>query len=346
MQFTLRPDNVRERVALWLNRSPVPLVQALFGMMGSRVSMAGVRLGVYAALAERPYGAVELAERVGASADGVRLLLDSLCALHMVRRRGETYVLAPRARRWLDPRSAQYVGDFLEFNYAQWEWWSSLEDAIRTGRGPAIHDYPPDDPRWDLYARAMFQLARVVSPEIVRQIRLHPGAESLLDLGGAHGWFSASLCERHPSLRSLVVDLPGAARAGRRIAEREGYADRVRHLEGDVRSADLGRGRDGVLLFQLMHHLTPDENRNLLAGISNALKPGALVAVLELFAPEGRAEADASTLIGLHYFLTSSASAYTWPQVDGWLRESGFRVERRTPVRRLPLQTLVVAQRR
>lgn len=337
---------MRERAAVWLNLAPLPLVHALFGMMGSRVSMAGVRLGVYAALAERPYAAAELSESLGTSADALRLLLDSLCALGLVRRRGETYVLAPRARRWLDPRSRWYVGDFLDFNYTQWDWWSSLEDAIRTGRGPNIHDYPPDDPRWDQYTRAMFQLARIVSPEIVRHIHLHQGAESLLDLGGAHGWFSASLCERHPSLQALVVDLPGAARAGRRIAERERYANRVHHVEGDVRSADLGRDNDGVLLFQLMHHFTPEENRNVLARISDALKSGAPLAVLELFAPEGDGDADASTLLGLHYFLTSGASAYSWSQVDGWLREAGFRVERRALMRRLPLQTLVVAHRR
>jgi SAM-dependent methyltransferase len=346
VQFTLQTNSLLERLALWLNLGPVPLVQAFFGMAGSRVVMAGARLGVYAALAQRPSTAAELARTLGTSPTGLELLLRSLQALDLVDLRGETFSLASRARRWLDPRSDRYVGDFLSFNYAQWEWWSQLESTVQTGRGPAIHDYPPDDSRWGEYMRAMFQLARLVAPEVVPRIRLPPGARQILDLGGGHGWFSASLCRRHPGLRSTVIDLPGAARAGRQILEAVGAADAVEHVEGDARTADLGTGRDGVLVFQLIHHLTPEEDRHLLERIAAALRPGGVLAILELFRPRWRGRPDASALMGLHYFLTSSTASYEAGEVARWVQDAGFERIRITPVRRLPLQSLLVATRR
>lgn len=343
VQFTIRPDSLTERIALWLNLGAVPLVQAFFGMTGARATMAGAKLGIYPALAERPETCEGLARRLGTSVSGLELLLESLRALGALRRRGDRYELAPRARPWLDPRSPRYTGDFLAFNYSQWELWGQLEDAVRSGHSPLIHDYPADDPRWDEYMRAMFQMARVAAPEINLRLRLARDARRIVDLGGGHGWFSAALCARRPQLRATVVDLPGAVRAGRAILASTPYGERVQHVEGDARTIELGRDLDAVLIFQLLHHLTPDECRALLHRAASALKPGGKVAVLELFRNEHRSSA--SALLSLHYFLTSSASAYRRDVVERWIGEAGLVHVRSAPIRSLPLETLIVATR-
>jgi SAM-dependent methyltransferase len=343
VHLAVRPSNVVERVAKWLNLGPVPLAHAFLGMMGARAVMAGAKLGVYGALARRPQAADELAARLGTRADGLELLLDSLCGLNVLRFRGGRYALARSARPWLDPESPRSVVDFLAFNETQWEWWTVLEDAIQRGQGPAIHDYPPDDPRWGAYMKAMFQLARLVEPEISPRIHLPRGARRLLDLGGGHGWFSARLCERHPGLEATVIDLPGAARAGRWVLESTGRGARVRHVEGDARTAELGHQADGILIFQLLHHLPPEESVQLLRRAHAALRPGGVLAVLELLRPERGERRDASALLGLHYFLTSSAAAYPRAEVEHWMREAGFTALKTHAVRRLPLESLIVA---
>src|SRR5262245_7070169 len=64
MHLAVRPGNVVERVAQWLNLGPVPLAHAFLGMMGARAVMAGAKLGVYAALTRKEHGARKLAERL------------------------------------------------------------------------------------------------------------------------------------------------------------------------------------------------------------------------------------------------------------------------------------------
>lgn len=345
MQITLRPDGLLERVALWFNLGPTPVALAFFGMMSSRAAMAGVRLGIFAELANGPRTAAGVAAQRGLSPEGAFRLLQALAILELVHFKNGEFHLPQRSRRWLDPRSESYVGDFLEFNYAQWEWWSNLEDAIRTGRGPDIHSFPAEDPRWDAYVKAMFQLARLAGPEVVSHLKLD-APKSLLDIGGSHGWFSELLCRKYPTLKAEVMELPGALEAGRRLLEKEGKTRRVQHQGGHAGRDSLGEGRDAILLFQVLHHLDEAASRTLLAKIHAALRPGGLLAINEYFADLPGSRPDGSALLALHYFLTSSAAAYPEATVLGWIRDAGFTLERNVRLRRIPFARLLLARRR
>ncbi|MCY1019565.1 methyltransferase [Pyxidicoccus sp. MSG2] len=345
MRLGLKADNLLERVADWFNLAPQPLAHAFFGMMASRTLMAGVRLGVYAALAEGPASAEALAERLKMSPEGTRTLLEALVACEAVeRQRGGRYRLAPRAKRWLDPHSPKYVGAFLEFNYAQWDWWTGLEGVVRSGQAVDIHQFAPEDPRWRDYIHAMHQLARLAAPEVAAAIPLPRGAKSLLDLGGAHGWYAAELCLRHRGLKATVLDLEGSARVGRDIITSAGLSHLVTHREGDILSAELGGPYDAVLLFQVMHHLSPAQNVALLRRVRGALGSKGTLAVLEYLREDIDDPASSAPLIGLHYFLTSGAAAYTPAEVEGFLDDAGFRIVQSRPIRHLPLQTLLLAR--
>ncbi|HEX8698070.1 MAG TPA: methyltransferase dimerization domain-containing protein, partial [Myxococcaceae bacterium] len=87
MRLDFKPDNLLERAADFLNLAPRPVVQAFFGMMAARTLMAGERLGVYAALLERPSTAEELAERLKLSPEGTRALLEALVSCEVVTRK-------------------------------------------------------------------------------------------------------------------------------------------------------------------------------------------------------------------------------------------------------------------
>jgi cyclopropane fatty-acyl-phospholipid synthase-like methyltransferase len=252
--------------------------------------------------------------------------------------------MSARARRWLDPNSEHYVGDFLADTAEYWRWWQGLEDLVRDGRHVELHDRSPEDPYWRSYIRGQYQIARLSSEEVAKSVPLQRGAHSLLDVAGAHGEFSMALCRQHPGLRATVVDLPGSARIGREIVSGAGMDDRVQHVEGDMFEADLGGPHDGALCFNIVHHLTPERARELFARIRAALRPGAPLCVLELYdRPEGQ-KPDSGSILGLFFHLTSGADTYTVEQVSGWLDDAGFgRAERKT-FRTLPSLAMVSAR--
>jgi len=346
MRFSLHPEGFLERLALWFNLGPLPIGYVLFGMMSSRGVMAGVRLGLFRELASQALSPEALAERLSLDPPGTARLLEMLEGFGLLKRRGALYTLSRRAQPWLDPRSPKYMGGFIEFNYPQWEWWSRLEEILKTGKAEEIHAYPPEDPRWRQYIVAMFELARLCAPEVARAVAMPRGSKRLLDLAGAHGWYAAEMCRRTPGLQATVMDLPGSVRVGRELIAQAGMSERVTHVEGDLLSSDLGQGWNGVLLFQIIHHCSVEQNRALLERVAKALEPGGTVAILDYYLDEKGHPGSAASALGLHYHLTSAAATYRSGDVQAWLESTGFERIRSAPIHRLPPQRLITARRK
>jgi O-methyltransferase domain/Dimerisation domain len=345
MRIAAAPDGLTERIGLMLNRLPTPIGEAMFGMPVARSLQVAQRTGILAALAEGPREPAELAEHLGLQAAGTELLLDVIASLgHVELRADGRYEMSDRARRWLDPSSEHYVGDFLADTAEYWQWWQGLEDLVRSGHHVELHDKAPDDPYWRSYIRGQYQIARLSSDEVAKAVPLQRNAHSLLDVAGAHGEFSMALCRHHPGLRATIVDLPGSARIGREIVSGAGMDDRVQHVEGDMFEADFGSPHDGALCFNIVHHLSPDQAKTLFKRIREALRPGAPLCVLELYdRPEGQ-KPDSGSILGLFFHLTSGADTYTVEQVSGWLGEAGFGPAEKRTFRTLPSLAMVSAR--
>src|SRR3954470_18619267 len=303
MRIYVKPTNATELAALRLNLAPVPVGEVMYSLPLARAVMAGVRLGVFERLARGGDATPEqLADELELTHEGTRLLLAALESVgHVDRRDGGRYAIDRRARRWLDPESDTYVGTFIEHSYDYWGWWERLEDVLKGGEPVEIHSPDPDDPHWRRYIVGQFELARLSAPEVAKAVELGEQPRSLLDVAGGHGWFSAELCRRHPTLTATVVDLPGSAAIGREIIAEHGLSDRVRHQEGDMFEADLGGPHDGALAFNIIHHFDPDTCVKLLRRIGESLKPGGTLAVLDLFLPRAGKVADAAAFLGLFF---------------------------------------------
>jgi ubiquinone/menaquinone biosynthesis C-methylase UbiE len=337
MRLGAKPDGLIERLGLLANRVPVPIGESMFGMPVARSLQVAQKTGMFAALAERPHTAEELAERLELQPVPTALVLDVLTSLgHVKLSGGERYEISPRARRWLEPGGDRYVGDFLLDNYHYWEWWAGLERLLRDGDTVEMHNRPDDDPYWVSYIRGQYELARLSSDEVAKAIRLPGEPSSVLDVAGGHGEFSMALCRRHPGLEARIVDLPGSARIGREIVAEAGMGDRLTYVEGDMFEADLGGPHDGAMCFNIVHHLTPERIRDLFARIRSALRPGAPLCVLDLYdRPEGEQPGSAA-LLGLFFYLTSGADTYAADEVSSWLTESGYGEVTRKTFRTLP----------
>jgi ubiquinone/menaquinone biosynthesis C-methylase UbiE len=341
------PDNPLERLGLWLNRVPTPIGESLFGMAVSRALQVAQTTGMLTALAEGPREPAELAEHLGLQPTGTELVLDVVATLgHVELRPDGRYAMTAHGRRWLDPRSETYLGDFLADNAEYWAWWQGLEGLVREGRHVDLHDRGAEDPYWSSYIRGQYQVARLTSDEVAKAVPLGRNAHSVLDVAGAHGEYSMALCRRHPGLRATIVDLPGSARVGREIVSGAGMEERVQHVVGDMFEADFGGPHDAAMAFNIIHHLTPERVRDLFAKIRAALRPGAHLCVLDLYdRPEGR-KPDAGSILGLFFHLTSGADTYTREQVYTWLSESGFASPRAETFRFLPSLAMIVAEAR
>jgi ubiquinone/menaquinone biosynthesis C-methylase UbiE len=199
------------------------------------------------------------------------------------------------------------------------------------------HDRPADDPYWRRYILGQLDLARLTAPEVARRLTLPPKADRVLDVGGGHGWYAATLCRTHPGVAATVLDLPGSARVGREVIAAAGLSRLVTFTDGDARHADFPPDQDAVLCFNLLHHLTETEIPALLSRAHAALKPGGTLAILDAFAEPHQTRTDpAATHLALFVRLTSGSTLHTPAQLTSWLESAGFTPPRRVRSARIP----------
>jgi 2-polyprenyl-3-methyl-5-hydroxy-6-metoxy-1,4-benzoquinol methylase len=345
MRIKPASDDLLERVAIAMNLVPLPAAYALYGMTAGRVLAVAQRLGVFGKLLAGPATAGRVAEELELQVAGTRLLCENLAGLGVLEQDGHTFSFAKRARKWLDPGSETYLGTWLEHTSTYWEWYGDLERIVRDGGSFEIHREPAEDEEyWRVYITGQYEIARLSAGEVAKAIQLPENPAALLDVAGGHGWFSAELCKRHETLHATVVDLPGSARVGRQIIAKAGMSDRVEHRDGDVFESDLGGPYDGVLVFDIIHHLSGEQIVTVLRRVREVLKPGGTLAVLDMFRTDAKRQRASAAALGLLFHLTSGADLHTPEQLADYCTQAGFAAPKRTKLRRIPDQDLYQAR--
>lgn len=338
MKIGAIPQSLLEWVALKLEIAPRALVDTHAAMMLARTVMAGAELKVFDALAHGPRTAHEVAAICRSDASATGLLLDALAACGYLRFSDGRFGLTRRSR-WLLSDSPSSVRDKLLLQAVEWRWLETLEEFVRSGRPLDFHDSMTDSER-DLYHRGMRALAGIAGGEVARRVPMPSGATRMLDLGGSHGHFAAEICRRYPQLSAEVMDLPDAIEAAAPLLAAEGLGDRLVHRAGDAATAELGAEQyDLVLMSNLAHHLSAEQNRSLAKRIARALKPGGVFVIQDAARSERPGEAgQIPALLGLYFALQSRPGVRTWTagEMAEWQRSAAMRVHRARRLRTAP----------
>jgi SAM-dependent methyltransferase len=309
------------------NRSePDPYADSFTGLVIARALTTAVVLGVFDALHERPATATELAGRLGIDPLGADTLLTALATLGYVAADGDAFRNTPVSEEQLVRSSPQSIATFVGGQAdLHWQILDMLPGAVRDGRPYAMHEGRRGErERWEAYIRGLYEIYR---PEQDANAALVPVEDPrrLVDVAGGHGGFSMAMCRRHPRLRATVVDLPPSAAVGRRIVAEEGYADRVSFREGDVFEVGLGEDADVVAVFNLVHHLPEERDRELCEMARAALRPGGFLVIGDSARPEpGEQVSEHGAISSLLFCAWSHSRNFRPSEVGGWMADAGF----------------------
>ncbi len=104
----------------------------------------------------------------------------------------------------------------------------------------------------------------------------------ILDVGCGFGLFAAYFGQTQPRRRIVGVD-PDARRIGlaRRVADRLGLREH-RFIVGDVRDAPIEGPFDAVYVFDVMHHLLPEDQGRVLHRLRSLLAPGGMLIIKDI----------------------------------------------------------------
>jgi hypothetical protein len=336
---------LRERLYHRLHLLPTPVMDIFGSVLFGRALAIAVRRGMFEALAEEPLTPGALATRIGLHPEGATLLCDACVVAGYLRRRGSRYALAREGSKWLLAGSPVSLTHLIRYFEALHRRWGGLERSLE--RGAPEHPYYQgfSDEDWEEYVLAMRDLARLVMPDVARKLRFTKGASLLVDIGGAHGLYAIECCRRHPGLRAVIMDFPGATATAETIIRGAGMEGRVTLDPGDFSDRAIPAPADGALLFNIIHGQSEEQNRQLIQRVLAALRPGGRLYILDQMKGGGKESAVGEfipLMIGLNLLNEIGGTSYAVDRVIGWC--TGASSVRPRPMR-LPGLTLIEVTR-
>jgi SAM-dependent methyltransferase len=342
------PENLFEWALSVSGVVPTPLIDTFQAIVRARAIMVATKVGIFEALKDGPKPAAAIAARLSIDPVATTRLLDSLvgsCYLDFGRGR---YRLAAVSERWLLEDSSISLHDNMVHRFLEWKALEHAEEFVRTGKPVDVHEWMSDE-EFAIYQKGMRSLAGLSAGEVGRRLRLSPTSETMLDIGGSHGLYAATVCRRYPRLRATILELPRAVPFARPLLDKEGMADRIDYRAESVLTADLGVDQwDLVFISQLVHHFTEATNEELMQRIARSLRVGGSVAVLEILRPDAPGQAgQTGSVLNFFFALTSLSGCWSVREISAWQARAGLTPRRPIRLRSIPgaaIQTAVKTQ--
>jgi precorrin-6B methylase 2 len=325
--------------------NPGLIMQLALAYRASAIFFAASDLGVFTLLGSGPLTSAEIAAKCGAAAEPMRLVIESCADSGLLVRQGDRFANTPTAEVFLVRGKPAYLGDSLKYARDLYPAWGAIGELVKTGR-PTM---PPetilgdDKAKTRAFVMAMHERAKGIGSVLPHNVDLS-GRKRLLDVGGGPGTYSVALCRQTPGLTATVLDRPGVLEVTRELVDAAGFADRVTLLPGDYLTTPFGSGFDAVLLSGMMHRETAENANLLLKKAFDALQPGGLVMVSDVFFEDDRKNTPPfATSFALNMMLTSNhGSAHAKSEMERWMAENGFRHLARHDMPRPNPHTLII----
>jgi len=307
------------------------------GFQQSKVLLLGVEFNVFDHLEHGPKSARELAEVEQATLRGMEILLDSLAAIGLLTKEGDRYANTSAASRYLCKQSPDSVAHIMGHRNQMFRSWAQLDETIREGK------QTPEREKATLTDRKanrnfILGMAEVSKGRIWPVLDRLPLATCKLfvDLGGGPAQYVCAAAERFPDLEALLVDLPLTVEVAQEQIARRGLSDRVRTLVCDFyreKLLEFGAPADVVLISQVLHAEGPEENRDLLARVHGAIRPGGTLGIVENLVDETRTSPVVAAMFSVNMLAgTKRGRTYTAREISSWLEEAGFHPSPAEPV--------------
>ncbi|HEX4590472.1 MAG TPA: methyltransferase dimerization domain-containing protein, partial [Gemmataceae bacterium] len=189
---------------------PDQIMRYAWGYAAPLILEAGVRNGVFDALAGGPKTLADVVARTGASERGLRMTLNALVGLGLLRKDGPTrYALTPEADAYLVSGKATYLGGFLRHTSSHLiPKWLELSEVVRTGRpAEAVNRENTGAEFFLKFVEDLYPLNYGAASALADALEIDraAGPINVLDLAAGSGVWGIALAKRSPRVRVTAV---------------------------------------------------------------------------------------------------------------------------------------------
>jgi ubiquinone/menaquinone biosynthesis C-methylase UbiE len=214
-----------------------------------------------------------------------------------------------------------------------WRNFSALDEVVRTGH-PSRCGFDHE-----AFILGMHNLALLRTGDLIDAIGLK-GVRTALDLGGGPGTNAIAMAKR--GVKAAIFDLPQTIKIAEKVVRGSGVSN-ISFLTGDFHSDSIGSGYDLILISQIFHAYSAEENIALLRKCKEATNPGGRIAIQEFPINDARTSPLHSALFSVNMLVgTEHGRCYSPREMKRWLSEIGFT---KMSVKHLPETVLVIGRK-
>lgn len=304
------------------------LRDAMYGFRLSRILATALDLDIFTKMGSRKWTPHALAKSLKVNERGVEILIRNLETAGILKKQGTSYSVRKLGRTFLNRKSPQYQGAYLDLLHHQWDNWANLTNSVRTGK-PVEND-GPDDPEYRRsFTWAMHQRSLQSAKQVAAQLKLKK-VKSLLDVGGGPGTYAMQFLAKNPNLQAGVWDRKPALEVARAIAKPLPHGKRLSFYSGDLFKNAVPGKFDVMWVSNVLHIFSPQENTILFKKLKKALNPGGRILIQDTFLMEkpGFDELETNLFAVTMLLYTPTGNTYSAKEVQQWLKASGLKKTR------------------
>jgi ubiquinone/menaquinone biosynthesis C-methylase UbiE len=298
------------------NTIGLPWLKQVSSFQSSRIILTANNYRIFDHLEEKEKTAASVSQAIATDRRATALLLDSLVAIGLIKKKDGRYKNTLIASRYLIKGKPEYQGDILGHNNILWDNWSGLDTVLKTGKPfKKSHDHTS-------FILGMHNLASLKVKNVLQNIDLK-GVKRLLDLGGGPGTYSIAFAKK--KIDVTLFDFPDTLKISKKLVKEAGLSGNIKLLPGDFTRDDLGKGYDLIFISQIFHAYGPDECLSMLRKSHKALTPGGRVIIQEFYLDETRTSPFQGALFAINMLVnTPRGRTYTQREIFSWMKKAGF----------------------
>jgi len=309
--------------------TPERLMQFGFAYAPPVIIGAAVSNKVFDSLADGPKTVDEVSKKGGASARGLRVVMNALVGLELLKKSGDKYSLTPESEAFLVSNKPGSLAGFFPMNMKQLiPHWLELDEIVRTGR-------PSEARNQESQGTAFFtELVENIVPMSyggAQAVAQHldvagKGPSRVLDIAAGSGVWGIALAQKSPKVEVTAVDWPGMIPTTKRITQKFGVGSQFKFIEGDIGEVDFGSNYDIATLGHILHSEGKDRSRRLLEKTGRSLKPGGTIVIADWLVNDDRTEPLNGLMFAVQMLVnTEQGDTFSFNEIKGWLEAAGFK---------------------
>ncbi len=298
------------------------------GFWRSSILFAAVKLKIFNFLDDGWKSLEEITQALQLDRRGGEILLDASVALGLIQKEKGKYKNSDISSRYLVEGSADYKGNLFLHSLGMWKAWGELANCARTGKPSLSYEerfLSHDRERVRNFILGMDQIGGELA-DLLAQEEVVMRAKKILDIGGGPGTYCRAFVRKNADLEATIFDLPLSLEITRELIKKEGMEEKIHIKEGDILEESPGSGFDLVLVSQLLHSFSPEENKAIIRKAFDALEDGGTIMINEFALEKDQTHPADAALFSVNMLVnTDFGRAYRRSEIISWMTEAGFQ---------------------